>query len=131
MASFTKLGVNGRVLQVVSVSNDIIKDDNNIEQEQKGIDFLTELYQWPCWAQCSYNTSEGEHKLGGTPFRKNFPGVGWRYDDDRDAFIPPKPYPTWIIDEERCVWIPPVAKPDGDENYIWVEESQSWEQIDN
>ena len=131
MASFTKLGVNGRVLQVVSLSNDIITDDNKIEQEQKGIDFLTDLYQWPCWVQCSYNTSEGEHKLGGTPFRKNFPGVGWKYDDERDAFIPPKPYPTWVIDEERCVWIPPVAKPDGEENYIWSEESQSWEQIDN
>ena len=131
MASFTKLGVNGRVLQVVSLSNDIITDDNKIEQEQKGIDFLTDLYQWPCWVQCSYNTSEGEHKLGGTPFRKNFPGLGWKYDDERDAFISPKPYSTWVIDEDRCVWIPPVAKPDGDENYIWSEESQSWEQIDN
>ena len=131
MASFCKLGINGKVLQVVSVSNDVITDENGIEHEQKGIDFLTELYDYPFWCQTSYNTSEGEHKLDGTPFKKNFPGVGWKYDDDRDAFIPPKPYPTWIIDEERCVWIPPVKKPNDDNNYIWNEESQSWEQGEN
>ncbi len=131
MASFVKLGLNSKVLKVISVSNDVIRDDNGVEQEQKGIDFLTKLYDYPFWMQCSYNTIEGEHTLGGTPFRKNFPGKGYKYDDERDAFIPPKSYPTWVLDEERCVWIPPVAKPNDGENYIWVEESQSWEQIDN
>ena len=73
MASFVKLGLNSKVLKVISVSNDVIRDDNGVEQEQKGIDFLTNLYDYPFWMQCSYNTIEGEHTLGGTPFRKNFP----------------------------------------------------------
>ena len=87
MASFAKLGLNGEVLQVVSVNNDTIKDLNNIEQEKLGIDFLTELYNWPVWKQTSYNTRGGVHLLGGTPFRKNHAGIGKRYDSDRDAFI--------------------------------------------
>ena len=98
MASFAKLGLNGKVLSVVAVDNDILLDSQNVEQEQKGIDFLTEHSDWPVWVQCSYNTSEGLHLLGGTPFRKNFPGVGYRYDEDRDAFIPPKPFSNWILD---------------------------------
>ena len=99
MASFAKLGLNGKVLSVVCVNNNIITDENNIEVEQKGINFLTEMYNWPIWAQCSYNTSEGVHLLGGTPFRKNFPGIDYKYDEDRDAFIPPKPHSNWILDK--------------------------------
>ena len=76
MASFAKLGLNGKVLSVTTVNNNILLDSQGVEQEQKGIDFLTEHTDWPVWAQCSYNTSEGVHLLGGTPFRKNFPGVG-------------------------------------------------------
>ena len=87
MASFAKLGLNGEVLQVVSVNNDTIKDLNNIEQEKLGIDFLTELYNWPVWKQTSYNTRGGVHLLGGTPFRKIHAGIGKRYDSVRVAFI--------------------------------------------
>jgi len=131
MASFAKLGVNGKVLEVRSVSNDVIKDSNGIEKESIGIKFLENLTNWPCWAQCSYNTSEGVHLLGGTPFRKNFPGIGDKYDDDRDAFISPKPYSNWVLDENTCTWKPPVEKPNDGLPYTWNHDTQSWEQIDN
>jgi hypothetical protein len=131
MASFAKLGLNGKVLSVVAVNNNILLDSQNVEQEQKGIDFLTEHTDWPIWAQCSYNTSEGVHLLGGTPFRKNFPGVGYKYDEDKNAFIPPKPYSTWILDEDTCTWKPPVEKPNDGLSYTWNHNTQSWDQVDN
>jgi len=131
MASFAKLGLNGKVLSVVAVDNNILLDSQNVEQEQKGIDFLTEHSDWPVWVQCSYNTSEGLHLLGGTPFRKNFPGVGYRYDEDRDAFIPPKPFSNWILDEDTCTWKPPIEKPNDGLPYTWNHDTQSWDQVDN
>ena len=127
MASFAKLGLNGEVLQVVSVNNDTIKDLNNIEQEKLGIDFLTELYNWPVWKQTSYNTRGGVHLLGGTPFRKNHAGIGKRYDRDRDAFIAKKPYASWVLNETTCLWEAPVIKPDDGQKYLWNEETQQWD----
>ena len=131
MASFAKLGINGKVLEVRSISNDVIKDTDGTEKENIGIDFLENLTSWPCWVQCSYNTSEGVHLLGGTPFRKNFPGIDYKYDEDRDAFIPKKPYSNWVLDENTCTWKPPVEKPNDGLPYTWNHDTQSWEQIDN
>jgi len=134
MASFAKLGANGEVLQVVAVDNSVITDSNGIEQEKLGINFLTELYNWPVWKQTSYNTIGGVHTLGGTPFRKNHAGIGGRYDSDRDAFIPKKPYASWTLNETTCLWEAPVAKPELTEEqinnnnyYIWNEETQQWD----
>ena len=79
----------------------------------------------------SYNTVAGEHKLGGTPFRKNFPGIDYKYDEDRDAFIPKKPHSNWVLDENTCTWKPPVEKPNDGLPYTWNHDTQSWEQIDN
>lgn len=81
------------------------------------------------WIQTSYNTHGGQHMLGGTPLRKNFAGIGYTYDKDRDAFIPPKPYNSWVLDEETCLWKAPVEKPEG--NYIWNENILNWEVIEN
>mgnify|MGYP003124588143 FL=1 len=86
MAHFAKLGLNGKVLTVKSVNNSVLLDSNGIEQEKKGIDFLTEHTNWPVWVQCSYNTKKGIHLLGGTPFRKNYPGAGYIYDEEKDAY---------------------------------------------
>jgi|5_EtaG_2_1085323.scaffolds.fasta_scaffold21419_4 hypothetical protein len=129
MASFAKLGLNGEVLEVVAVDNSVITDSNGIEQEKLGIDFLTEHTNWPVWKQTSFNTLKGVHLLGGTPFRKNHAGLGFKYDSDRDAFIPPKPnlFPSWIIDEDTCVWKAPVVKPDDGQKYLWNEETQQWD----
>ena len=132
MAHFTKLGKGNIVLSVHVVNNEIITDDNGQEQEQLGVDFLNNLHNTPSgiWKQTSYSGS----------FRKNYAGIGWTYDETRDAFIPPKVYPSWIIDEDTCLWKAPIDKPityeDGEitqdgtpiaDKYLWIEEKATWE----
>jgi len=129
MASFAKLGLNGKVIEVQSVNNEVLHDANGVEQENIGIDFLTQLTGWAIWKQTSYNTRSGTHKNGGTPFRKNFAGIGYTYDEDRDAFIPPRPYPSWTLNETTCLWDPPVVKPDDGQNYEWNEQNQTWDLV--
>jgi hypothetical protein len=127
MASFAKIGLNSKVIEVVTVSNEVLKDSNGVEQENLGVDFLTKLTGWAIWKQTSYNTVGGIHLLGGTPFRKNHAGIGYIYDEDRDAFIPKKPYNSWIFDEISCTWKAPVDRPtDQKYPYIWDENTQSW-----
>ena len=131
MASFSKLNSQNIVLRVESVVNDVIQDSNGIEQESIGIEFLKNLYNEPnsIWKQTSYNTRGGVHALGGTPFRKNFAGIGYTYDEDKDAFIPTKPYPSWILNETTCLWESPVVRPEGEEMYTWNETNQTWDLI--
>jgi len=139
MSSFAKIGLNGKVIEVQSVVNEVLHDSNGVEQESIGIDFLTKLTGWSIWKQTSYNTHGGVHKLGGTPFRKNHAGIGYTYDEDKDAFIPPKPtqYPSWILNETTCLWQPPVEKPeltqeqiDNESYYSWNEETTTWDLIE-
>ena len=127
MAHFAKIGLNSRVIETVVVHNNELLDADGLEQELNGIDFLTKLTGWSIWKQTSYNTYGGEHKLGGTPFRKNYGSVGFTYDEDRDAFIPPKPYNSWILNENTCLWEAPVSYPDDDKNYTWNEANQTWD----
>jgi hypothetical protein len=129
MASFAKIGLNSKVIEVVSVNNEVLKDSNGVEQEVNGIDFLTKLTGWAIWKQTSYNTHKGIHNNGGTPFRKNHAGIGYIYDEDRDAFIPKKPYNSWILNENTCQWEAPVVKPDNDNMYKWNENLANWELI--
>jgi hypothetical protein len=127
MASFAKIE-NNIVTTVVSVVNEVLKDSNGVEQENIGIQFLKKLYNEPeaNWKQTSYNTNAGIHSLGGTPFRKNHAGIGYTYDTQRDAFIPPKPYNSWVLNEETCNWNAPIAYPNDGQGYNWNEETQSW-----
>ena len=85
MASFAKIGLNSKVMSVHSVHNNELKDSNGVEQEVLGVEFLTNLHGWAIWKQTSYNTFANEHKLGGTPFRKNFAGKGFTYDEDKNG----------------------------------------------
>ena len=122
MAHFAKLGVGDIVVAVHVVSNDIATT------EQAGIDFLNNLYKTrDVWKQTSYNTIGGEHLLGGTPFRKNYAGINFTYDSSRDAFIPPKPYSSWILNETTCKWEAPVAYPNDGQNYNWNETTKQWD----
>ena len=131
MASFAKIGLNGKVIEVQSVVNKVLHDSNGVEQESIGIDFLTKLTGWAIWKQTSYNTHGGVHDNGGTPFRKNHAGIGYTYDEIRDAFIPPKPnLPSWILNEDTCNWEAPVAKPNNDQKYIWNELTLAWDLIE-
>ena len=80
------------------------------------------------WIQTSYNTHGGQHPEG-RPLRKNFAGVGYTYDQDRDAFIPPQPYASWLLNEDTCLWEPPFPMPDDGADYIWNEEAQTWDEV--
>jgi hypothetical protein len=130
MAHFAKIGLNGKVIEVQSVVNEVIHDANGVEQESIGIDFLTKLTGWAIWKQTSFNTFGGVHSLGGTPLRKNHAGTGYTYDEDRDAFIPPKPFKSWILNETTCQWESPVVKPT-DGEYIWNELTLSWDLVNS
>ena len=126
MASFAKLNLENIVEQVISVNNNELLD-NGIESEAKGIAFCKSLFgQETNWKQTSYNTYGGVHKLGGTPFRKNFAGINFNYDEQRNAFIPPKPYNSWILNEETCNWEAPISYPIDGQKYFWNEETQNW-----
>lgn len=111
MAHFAKV-LDGKVIKVIVAESEFF--ETFIDSEPGD------------WIQTSYNTVAGQHKLGGTPLRKNFAGVGFTYDRNRDAFIPPKPYASWILNEDSCVWEAPIALPDNDFYYTWNEENQSW-----
>ena len=129
MATFAKIGLNGKVIEVQSVANEVLHDSNGVEQEVNGVDFLTKLTGWSIWKQTSYNTIGGVHKLGGTPLRKNHAGIGFTYDEDRDAFIPKKPFASWTLNETTCLWEPPVIKPNDGQRYIWNETNQTWDLV--
>tara|TARA_Y100001972_G_scaffold59039_1_gene72349 strand:+ start:2545 stop:2910 length:366 start_codon:yes stop_codon:yes gene_type:complete len=120
MANFAKLGTGNIIEKVVVVSNQVITDNDGNEQEQLGVDFLNNLYKTrDVWKQTSFNNN----------FRKNFAGIGYTYDEQRDAFIPPKRYPSWILDEETCLWKAPIDYPEDDKNYNWNEELKNWEEL--
>ena len=129
MASFAKLGLNNKVIGVHSLHNDVLKDANGVEQEVLGIDFLTKLHGWSIWKQTSYNTKGGVHILDGTPLRKNYAGIGYTYDEDKDAFIPKQPFNSWTLNEDTCQWEAPSARPDDGKFYTWNEEIKSWEEV--
>ena len=115
MAHFAKLGVGNIVETVIVVSNDIATT------EQAGSDFINKLYNTrDVWKQTSYNNN----------IRKNFAGIGYQYDQTRDAFIEPKPYTSWTLNETTCQWEAPVAYPDDENNYNWNETEQSWNLIE-
>ena len=81
------------------------------------------------WIQTSYNTHGGQHRNGGTPLRKNYAGIGYSYDRTKDAFIPPKPYPSWVLNEETCLWGAPTPMPTDDKFYEWDETTTSWKEV--
>jgi len=131
MAHFCKIGIGNIVERIEVVSNDIATT------EQAGVEFLQNLYgDRTVWKQTSYNTHGGIHKTGGTPFRKNYGGVGFKYDQTLNAFIPPKPYNSWTLNENTCLWEAPVPMPeytqeqlDNNNKYIWNEDNQTWDLI--
>ena len=114
MAHFAKLGVGNIIERVSVVSNDIATT------EQAGVDFLNKLYNTrDVWKQTSYNGN----------IRKNFAGIGYTYDQTRDAFIPKKPFASWILNETTCLWEAPIALPDTENRYNWNEETTTWDLI--
>ena len=91
-----------------------------------------EVYYAPAGYTCkrtSYNTAGGAHSGGGAPFRKNYAGIGYTYDEERDAFIPPKPFDSWTLNEETCLWDAPVPYPEDGGFYTWDESTQTWTSV--
>ena len=122
MAYFAKLGTGNIIETVISVNNSVITDANGVEQEQLGVEFLKTLYNEPnaIWKQTSYNKT----------FRKNYAGIGYQYDQTRDAFIAPKPFNSWILNEDTCRWEAPVAYPTDGEFYTWNESKLTWDIVE-
>jgi hypothetical protein len=116
MAHFAKIE-NGTVTQVNVIDEDYFAE--NRETRYTGT-----------WVQTSYNTQGGIHLLGGTPLRKNYAGIGYTYDEARDAFIPPKPFNSWLLNEDTCQWDAPVAYPTDGKRYMWDEEQQQWTEVE-
>ena len=115
MSHFAQLDSNNTVISVLVIEQDVID---------------TGLFGEPTsFVQTSYNTYGGVHQLGGTPLRKNYAGIGFTYDSTRDAFIPPTPYPSWILNEDTCLWEAPTPMPTDDKSYAWDEETTSWLEI--
>jgi hypothetical protein len=119
MAHFAEIDSNNEVLRVLVVDN---------EQEHRGQEFLAnDLGLGGTWIQTSYNTYAGIHSNGGTPLRGNYAGIGYLYDSGRDAFIPPKPFASWVLNEETFTWNPPTPDPSTEEEfYVWNEDTVSW-----
>jgi hypothetical protein len=116
MAHFAKIE-NGTVTQVNVIDEDYFAE--NRETRYTGQ-----------WVQTSYNTQGGVHLLGGTPLRKNYAGIGYTYDEVRDAFYAPQPYPSWTLNEDTCYWESPVPYPTDDKRYTWNEDNQEWTEVE-
>lgn len=116
MSHFAKIDTNDIVTEVLVIEQDVID---------------TGLFGDPAsFIQTSYNTKGGVHSLGGTPLRKNYAGIGFKYDRVLDAFIPPKPFASWTLDENTCLWNPPVPRPsDETKTYNWNEHNLSWDEV--
>ena len=115
MAHFAQIDGNNIVTQVLVIEQDVVN---------------TGLFGEPSsFVQTSYNTHGGVHTLGGTPLRKNYAGIGYTYDSGRDAFIPPKPYNSWVLNETTCLWDAPVAMPTDEKMYTWDENTTNWVEV--
>lgn len=118
MAHYAFLDENNIVVEVIPGKDE---GEDGIDWEQWYGEFRGQVCK-----RTSYNTIAGVHKSGGQPFRKNYAGIGYKYDEPRDAFIPPSPYPSWVLNEETCCWESPVPKPDNRVMWFWDETTTSW-----
>lgn len=118
MAHYAFLDQNNIVTEVIVGKNE---GEEGINWEQHYGNFRGQVCK-----RTSFNTYGGIHQLGETPFRKNYAGIGYTYDSQRDAFIPPKPFNSWVLNESTCNWEAPVAYPNDGQIYSWNEETQSW-----
>ena len=152
MAHFAKIGMNGKVIAVLTCGNGDMLNADGVEDESVGQQYLERHNNWPApmWIQTSYNTHGNQHKLGGTPLRGNYAGIGYEWDEDNQIFWPKKPYPSWVKDTATAGWKSPIGDPPAltaeqqaqntppDDNtpsthiwvYVWNEAGQSWDLTD-
>lgn len=119
MSHWAEIDENNTVIRVIVGPNNIVDEG----------------YHWIVthlggkWIKTSYNTHAGIHKNGNVPLRKNYAGIGYLYDLSRDAFIPPKPFNSWLLNEDTCLWEAPVSYPNDEKKYTWNEDNQTWEEV--
>ena len=146
MAHFAKLGANGKVIQVLTLDNKDMLNADGVEDEVVGQQYLELHNNWPAqmWIQTSYNTQNNQHKLGGTPFRGNYAGIGYEWDEDNNIFWPKKPFASWVKDTTTANWKSPIGDAPAltaeqisqneantnDWYYAWNEANQSWDLTD-
>lgn len=124
MAYYAILDINNIVIQVVKG----VDETELIEGLEPEI-WYSNINSQVC-KRTSYNTKGGQHQYGGIPFRKNYAGIGYTYDEIRDAFIPPKPFNSWILNEDTCLWQAPIPYPNDEQDYYWNEDILNWELLD-
>ena len=138
MAHFAKLGSNSKVIAVLTCGNKDMLNGNGVEDETVGQQYLERHNNWPAqmWIQTSYNTSAGTHKLGGTPFRGNYAGIGYIWDEDNNIFYPKKPYASWVLNTTTATWHSPIGDAPDDLTaeeiaagtyYVWNEGTGAWD----
>ena len=146
MAHFAKLGSNGKVIAVLTLDNKDMLNADGVEDERVGQEYLQLHNHWPAemWIQTSYNTQSNQHKLGGTPFRGNYAGIGYIWDEDNNIFWPKKPYASWVKDTATASWKSPIgdapeltaeqiAQDDAGTHqwgYEWNEDNTTWDLTD-
>jgi hypothetical protein len=146
MAHFAKLGANSKVITVLTLDNKDMLNADGVEDESVGQQYLELHNNWPAqmWIQTSYNTSSNTHKLGGTPFRGNYAGIGYTWDEDNQIFWPKKTFASWVKNISEARWQSPIGdapaltaeqqtqNEDGTHRwgYNWNEEGQSWDLTD-
>ena len=146
MAHFAKLGSNGKVIQVLTLDNKNMLNADGVEDESVGQQYLELHNNWPAqmWIQTSYNTQSNEHKLGGTPLRGNYAGIGFEWDEDNNIFWPKSPFASWVKDIATATWKSPIGDAPAltaeqtsqneagthSWSYVWNESGQSWDLTD-
>ena len=138
MAHFAKIGMNGKVIGVLTLGNGDMLNADGVEDESVGQQYLERHNNWPApmWIQTSYNTSSGTHKLGGTPLRGNYAGIGYIWDEDNNIFYPKSPYASWVLDVPTASWKSPIGDAPDDltdeekaarTHYVWNEGTGAWD----
>ena len=146
MAHFAKLGSNNKVIAVLTLDNKDMHDANGVENETVGQQYLEKHNNWPAqmWIQTSYNTTNNTHLLGGTPFRGNYAGIGYTWDEDNQIFWPKKPHSSWVKDLTIADWKSPIGDAPAltteqtnqiiagthQWGYTWNEDNTTWDLID-
>ena len=146
MEHFAKLGANGKIISVLTLDNKDMLNADGIEDESVGQQYLERHNNWPAqmWIQTSYNTQGNQHKLGGTPLRGNYAGIGMIWDEDNQIFWPKKPYASWVQNTTTAQWDSPIGAAPAltaeqeaqnsaethEWNYVWNEDGQSWDLTD-
>ena len=127
MAHFVEIDASNIVIRGVVLDDKDTQDESGDEVESVGAKYLSDGFGGT-WKRTSYNTFGGVHSLGGTPFRKNYAGIGFTYDETRDAFHEPKPFPSWTLNEDTCNWDAPVTYPTDGKFYEWNEDTTTWDE---